>query len=470
MKNFFLALCEIIVLISYPFIAWLMVKFPNYIVFIYSLFIINIILFHFLKSSFLEVLTLVLSIFIGIATILLMPEEYNIDRIIVSFEMVGFVFSYFVLLKLDRMYERQKTLWVEKKENFEKEVTLLKIDLEKIQEEIYNNIIRIQNYKYLEEIVSKLSSFNEIKQLKKFLNEVFKNLLPNSFVKLYLSEEIIEDEQNVDNILINYCIKEGGLFYLPITIEWVERCENLQLKKYLQKLKIIKSIFCIKLESTNEQKVLGYIVGYSENYISEDKLRLISLLSTYISISISNIYLIKYMQELAITDSLTGLYVQRYFKELLEEEIKIARYYNRELSLAIFDLDNFKHINDTYGHNAGDEVLVRFANILKSRLRETDIISRYGGDEFAVIFPDTENKTAAKICEEIRNIVENEIVIPKEFIKKEKKLGSARIKFFISCGVCGFFDKFNSATEFFNYVDSLLYKAKKTGKNKVVVC
>ncbi|MFN3550962.1 MAG: GGDEF domain-containing protein, partial [Endomicrobiia bacterium] len=446
MKNFFLALFEIIVLLSFPLIAWLMVKFPNYIIFIYAIFAINIILFHFLKSSFLEILTLVLSVFVGMVVILLLP--YSTDRILISLEMLGLIASYFILFKLDENYERQKTLLVEKKENFEKEVSLLKIDLEKMQEEIYNNIVRIQNYKSLEEIVSKLSSFNDIKQLKKFLNEVFKNLLPNSVSRLYLSEENIKkDEENIDNILIDYCIKEGGLFYLPQTTQWVEeKCDNLQLKKYLQKRKVIKSIFCIKLESPNEQKILGYIVCYSENYISEDTIRLISLLSTYVSMTISNIYLINYMEELAITDSLTGLYVQRYFKELLTEEIKIARHYNRELSLAIFDIDNFKQINDAYGHNAGDEVLIKFASILKTRLRETDIISRYGGDEFAVIFPDTENTSALGICEKIRNIVENEVVvIPKELIKKEEKSGSVRIKFFVSCGVCGFSDKFSSA-------------------------
>jgi diguanylate cyclase (GGDEF)-like protein len=129
----------------------------------------------------------------------------------------------------------------------------------------------------------------------------------------------------------------------------------------------------------------------------------------------------------------------------------------------MIDIDNFKNINDTYGHNAGDDVLVRFADILKSRLRETDIISRYGGDEFGIILFDADVKNSFKIVEEIRNIVLNDVVVSKDLIKGRDK----KIKFSISCGVLEYNKNF-SAEEFIDLVDKLLYKAKTLGKNRTV--
>lgn len=107
------------------------------------------------------------------------------------------------------------------------------------------------------------------------------------------------------------------------------------------------------------------------------------------------------LTEQATRDWLTGLYNRRYFEETLADHIEAAKRYDRELSLVLFDIDNFKQINDTSGHAAGDTVLKSFAEILKSTARAADIVCRFGGDEFAVLLPETGSSNAWKFVERV---------------------------------------------------------------------
>jgi len=107
------------------------------------------------------------------------------------------------------------------------------------------------------------------------------------------------------------------------------------------------------------------------------------------------------LNEQATRDWLTGLYNRRYFEETLVDHIEAAKRYDRELSLVLFDVDGFKSINDSSGHAAGDSALQSFAEILKSTARAADIICRFGGDEFAVILPETESSNAWKFAKRV---------------------------------------------------------------------
>jgi len=105
------------------------------------------------------------------------------------------------------------------------------------------------------------------------------------------------------------------------------------------------------------------------------------------------------LTEQAVRDPLSGLYNRRFFDEALAQNIETARRYNRELSLVLFDLDRFKEVNDTCGHEAGDEILKTFARILQKTARKADLVCRIGGDEFAVILPETEISNAWKFID-----------------------------------------------------------------------
>ena len=163
------------------------------------------------------------------------------------------------------------------------------------------------------------------------------------------------------------------------------------------------------------------------------------------------------IRKFAETDGLTGLLNHSKSKERLEIEITRAKREKNTLSFAMIDLDLFKYVNDTYGHPAGDRVLKSLAHLLKQRLRSYDIISRYGGEEFVVILPNTDLAIAQKIMDELR--------IAFSEINHYHEDGGFTCQF--SCGISSFPD-FKNETALGNEADKALYEAKESGRNKVI--
>lgn len=127
-------------------------------------------------------------------------------------------------------------------------------------------------------------------------------------------------------------------------------------------------------------------------------IELIEFLVKQLEASIKNVLLLNELKYALRTDELTDVYNRRYFEELLEKEIKRARRYGNNFSLILIDLDDFKPINDNYGHKMGDKVLKYFADVLKKNLRDTDVVARLGGDEFVLLLHGAdENKSEGKI-------------------------------------------------------------------------
>lgn len=165
----------------------------------------------------------------------------------------------------------------------------------------------------------------------------------------------------------------------------------------------------------------------------------------------------RYM-ELSIVDDLTKLFNKRYFVEKLAEEITRAERYQRNLSLLLMDIDNFKHFNDTYGHPAGDEVIARLGRVLLAATRKTDFAFRYGGEEFVVVMPETDVEQALVVAERIRSRFAGELFQPNEDEEVRKTISIGLTRYIFG----------EESDGFVNRADQNMYKAKTSGKNRVI--
>lgn len=165
------------------------------------------------------------------------------------------------------------------------------------------------------------------------------------------------------------------------------------------------------------------------------------------------------LETLAITDGLTGLYNHRYFYSKIAKEIHRSNRYNHPLTLIIADIDNLKSFNDTYGHTGGDNLLKAFAETIKATVRDTDIVARYGGDEFALLLPETDLKDAMEMAERIRSQIHVRSYFQKEL--------PANADISASFGVAEFCLHSESEGELVKRADKALYEAKNTGRNRV---
>ncbi len=163
-------------------------------------------------------------------------------------------------------------------------------------------------------------------------------------------------------------------------------------------------------------------------------------------------------KEMSITDFLTEIYNRRHFMELFTLEFSRSRRYDFQLSLMIYDIDNFKSINDTYGHSVGDEVLRVLTRLIREEIRQHDVFARYGGEEFVLMLPQTSVDGAMSVAEKLR-----QKVAAYHFDSMDGK------NITISIGVATYPSaEFDTSEKLINAADNALYVAKRSGKNKVV--
>ncbi len=207
-----------------------------------------------------------------------------------------------------------------------------------------------------------------------------------------------------------------------------------------------------------KNNLLGVMVIGSTISHKKEELDLINNLLTQVAIVLDNCLVHSHVSELSIKDELTKVYNRRYLIQTLEIEISKAKRNKTPLSIGIFDIDNFKRINDTYGHPTGDLVLKKFAEIVQSRKRDYDIFGRFGGEEFLIILPSTDHKELFNILERFRVAIEEEMIKYVNF-KVTCSIGGSSIQDFEKCDI----------DSMIAVADQNLYSAKVSGKNKVLV-
>jgi diguanylate cyclase (GGDEF)-like protein len=178
------------------------------------------------------------------------------------------------------------------------------------------------------------------------------------------------------------------------------------------------------------------------------------------AVALDNALALQRAEALSVTDDLTQLYNSRYLNQVLRREVKRASRSGRPLSLLFIDLDGFKAVNDTHGHLAGSAALVEAAGVIRRSARETDVVARFGGDEFALILPDTGSEGAAAVGDRVRERIDEYSFLASKGLD---------IHMTVSVGVATLPDVAASAEELVSAADVAMYRVKESGKNNVFI-
>ena len=203
------------------------------------------------------------------------------------------------------------------------------------------------------------------------------------------------------------------------------------------------------------------VVGSTQegDELTSEDARSVETFAAHAAIALANARMYKEMETMATTDGLTGLANRRRFSELLGEALARAERFDRKVSVLIVDADHFKRVNDTYGHPVGDLVLIRIAKLLQEEARRTDVVARWGGEEFIVILDETETAGALQVAERMRESIANERI--------QGDFG--RIQVTASMGLATWPVHAKASSRLVDLADAALYQAKEGGRNQVVV-
>lgn len=265
------------------------------------------------------------------------------------------------------------------------------------------------------------------------------------FGKAYQLSSDSQDIAELDNVLKGVA-EQAAISRIPIFLKKSEDLFNFGFNKETQNVLAIpllarrRVISVILVENTDESQIDKFYI-----------------LASQFAFQIERIGLFDNVEKLSITDGLTKTFLRRHFSERFEEELIRSAASEVKLSIVMIDLDHFKRCNDTYGHLVGDAVLREFVEVLRKNVREIDIISRFGGEEFCVLFPETDKKGAFAVAERIRKAVEEHEIHAYDEV----------VKITVSIGVSSFPDDAKSQEALVELADKALYESKDKGRNRV---
>ena len=343
---------------------------------------------------------------------------------------------------------------------------------------LFRNLVFMNNeLRVVQEVSASISSRLNIEDTTASILEGINELVDSdycSIIKLdketqqfYTLDFIASESIHINNELIDEYLTKNNEIILTYYDSFI--LDNLKNDNALSKIGLVNEIKSLIYEPMLlENQIFGcIIIGSKEpKKFSKQQLNIVDILASQAVIAMENARLYNEAQNKAIKDSLTGLYNQRYFFEALDfitnkcSSCKRSRcILCNKTSLIIFDIDFFKQVNDTYGHQTGDKILKDVAELIKNNVRCHDIVSRYGGEEFTVILPNTDQANAYQIAERVRIAIEQSVF---------RSCYGEKIKITISGGISEYPICADSGPTLLAYADRAMYiGSKQEGRNKI---
>ena len=337
------------------------------------------------------------------------------------------------------------------------------------------------------EKIERLSQFQDRIDFPSSVKEIWKAFLADvrNLIEIEVCALFLVDE-NTNEFVLKFavpgdagrsCRKEIDLQIECGIFSWII---NRRQPALIPGLALDKDTSIVMLPLSTVKRTLGVVLiltPIQESFITHEKMKLLTILAKECSLVMENTLLYARLRKkhlslekanreiklLSRTDSLTGCYNRGYLNEVLPREITRALRYKRPLAVAMCDIDHFKKVNDTYGHQCGDEVLKQFVQSILELIRhDTDWLARYGGEEFLLVLPETNLQNALRLANRLR----------KHLAQKAIETREDKISITASFGVTGFnASQFNGSITsdiLLDMVDKYLYEAKTQGRNKVV--
>lgn len=333
---------------------------------------------------------------------------------------------------------------------------------------------KIKKYEFLKDLIEELNQNFLLDNVLENLSKVSFKILgqdKSCIISIYLldreTHQLMLSLIKKDKTHKNLSTESGGDIFdhwvlkhvSPLLVEDVRKDFRFDLEKIdKQENRQIRSLISVPMISNNQFiGILRLDSPYSNVYSQED-LRLLAIISDLGAVAIENINLYKNTEELAIKDSLTGLYLRRYLTERLEEELTRASSDGTPVSLLMLDIDNFKYYNDQFGHVIGDVILKNLSKVLLDFFKEESfIVSRFGGEEFAIVLPQIPKEKAKDLAQSLSKKISTDSIC----VRRQT------IQITVSIGIATFPQDSTDKEKLILQADSAMYYAKQLGKNRI---
>jgi len=415
-------------------------------------------------SAYFENFKISFSILMGCCVWSIISLFFKFQPFFICSIVFSFAILYFLAYKsqgrfsdLKREYQKEKSERLKEKKNLLEENQKMKdynTNVDRQTEEIEN----------LYEMTKRMSAYLKWDEIFKILCLELKDNFEFDSCRI-ASVQFVREEVEIEatyDIVTETKLKEPLSYDRDVIRTVYDQQETLSITsekrdEFASKLKIpptINTLLATPLFIDN--KIANVVIV--ENLKSEDFEKFTIVIGQF-TLEMRKVKLYQLVEKLSTIDGLTELLLRRNFMEALDKELKRA--YENKLKVAslMIDIDHFKRYNDNYGHLAGDRVLARIAGIIRDNTRKIDLISRYGGEEFAVALLEADKKGAMIVAERIRKEVEEEIF----------KVDSEETHATVSIGISFFPDDTKDLMKLIDYSDKALYEAKRTGRNKICI-